>query len=44
MDMILIPEEKQCHSLLSELMRKNGVEVLSLVEKIDYYCAESIIE
>lgn len=34
----MFPEEKQCHSLLSKVMRKNGVEVLSLVEKkIDYY-------
>lgn len=42
--MILIPEEKQCHSLLSKVMRKNEVEVSSLVKKkIDYYCAESII-
>lgn len=31
--MILIPEEKQCHSLLSKVMRKNGVAVLSLVEE-----------
>lgn len=30
---ILIPEGKQCHSLLSKVMRKNGVEVYHWLSK-----------